>query len=153
MSDEQINVQSWEVWGYEPQGSIEIAAPEALPAVVAERKRRNNRPPSFCRLRRQTAPVLYVRRGKRDGKRDYKLSTETGEVQSMKVGRMSSWSEEGRVMPAYVAGDATLGEVTPQRGKGTLGHGGRGKGVHAFRTLSRVHVLGIRAEQGDKPSQ
>jgi hypothetical protein len=81
MSDEQINVQSWEVWGYEPQGSIEIAAPEALPAVVAERKGRNNRPPSFCRLRRQTAPVLYVRRGKRDGKRDYKLSTETGEVQ------------------------------------------------------------------------
>ena len=68
------------------------------------------------------------------------------ESQSMKVGRMSSCSEEGRVMPAYVAGDATLGEVTPQRGKGTLGHGGRGKCVHAFRTLSRGYVLGIRAE-------
>jgi hypothetical protein len=81
MSDEQINVKSWEVRGYEPQGSIEIAAPEALPAVVAERKGRKNRPPSFCRLRRQTAPVLYVKRGKRDGKRDYKLFTETGEVQ------------------------------------------------------------------------
>jgi len=50
---------------------------------------------------------------------------------------MSSWSDEGRVMPAYVAGDATLEEVTPQPGKGTLGHGGRGKCVHAFRTLSR----------------
>src|SRR5450631_4125032 len=87
MSDEQINVKSWEVCGYEPQGSIEIAAPEALPAVVAERKGRKNRPPSFCRLRRQTAPVLYVKRGKRDGKRDYKLSTETGEVQSAKEQR------------------------------------------------------------------
>jgi hypothetical protein len=56
-------------------------------------------------------------------------------------------------MSAYVAGDATLGEVTPQRGKGTLGHGGYGNGVHAFRTLSRAHVLGIRAEQRDKPSR
>src|SRR5271156_3828723 len=36
---------------------------------------------SFCRLRRQTAPGLYVRRGQKDGKRDYKLSTETGQVQ------------------------------------------------------------------------
>src|SRR5271155_5199160 len=35
---------------------------------------------SFCRLRRQTAPGLYVRRGQKDGKRDYKLSTETGQV-------------------------------------------------------------------------
>ena len=73
------------------------------------------------------------------------------EYQSMKVGRMSSWSDEGWVMPAYVAGDATLGEVTPRRGKGTLGHDGRGKCVHAFRTLSRAYVLDIRAEQRDKP--
>src|SRR5450759_338299 len=43
-------------------------------------EREKNRAPRFCRLRRQTAPVLYVKRGKRDGKRDYKLSTETGEV-------------------------------------------------------------------------
>jgi hypothetical protein len=27
-------------------------------------------------------------------------------------------------MPIYVATDATLGEVTPQRGKGALGHDG-----------------------------
>jgi len=80
MSDGSINVQSWEIWGYEPQGSIEIAAPGALREVAAKRERRKNRPRSFCRLRRQTAPVLYVRRGQRDGKRDYKLSTETGQV-------------------------------------------------------------------------
>ena len=80
------------------------------------------------------------------------LATNEGS-QSMKVGRMSSWSEEGWVMPAYVAGDATLGEVTPRRGKGTLGHGGHGNEVHAFRTLSRAYVLDIRAEQRDKPSQ
>jgi len=80
------------------------------------------------------------------------LATNEGS-QSTKVGRMSSLSEEGRVMPAYVAGDVTLGEVTPQPGKGTLGHGGRGKCVHAFRTLSRVYVVGIRAEQRDKPSR
>src|SRR5580704_13983851 len=82
MSDGSINVQSGKIWGYEPQGSIDIAAPGALRAVDAERKRRKIRPPSFCRLRRQTAPVLYVRRGQKDGKRDYKLSTETGQVQS-----------------------------------------------------------------------
>jgi hypothetical protein len=36
---------------------------------------------SFCRPWRQTEPVLYVRRGQKDGKRGYKLSTETGQVQ------------------------------------------------------------------------
>ena len=69
------------------------------------------------------------------------------ESQSTKVGRMSSWSDEGRVMPAYVAGDATLGEVTLQRGKGTLGRDGYGKSVQAFRTPSRVCVWDHRAEQ------
>src|SRR5450631_4242638 len=72
--------------GYEPEESIQIGAPGALCAAVPERNRRKNRPPSFCRLRRQTAPVLYVRRGQRDGKRDYKLSTETGEVQRLSKG-------------------------------------------------------------------
>ena len=83
MSDGSISVQSSEIWGYEPQGSIEIAAPGALRAVDAERKRRKIRPPRLLPpLRRQTAPVLYVRRRQRDGKRDYKLSTETGQVQT-----------------------------------------------------------------------
>jgi hypothetical protein len=83
MSDGSINVQSSQIWGYEPQGSIEIAAPGALCAVTEKRKRRKNRPRSFCRLRRRTAPGLYVRRGQKGGKRDYKLSTETGQVQFM----------------------------------------------------------------------
>jgi hypothetical protein len=83
MSDGSIDVQSSENGGYAPQGSIEIAAPGALRAVTEKRKRRKNRPRSFCRLRRQTAHGLYVRRGQKDGKRDYKLSTETGQVQSL----------------------------------------------------------------------
>jgi hypothetical protein len=39
------------------------------------------------------------------------------EFQRVKVGRMSSWSDEGWVMPVYVAGDATLGEVTLDEAK------------------------------------
>jgi hypothetical protein len=38
------------------------------------------------------------------------------------------------------SGRRYAGGVTPQPGKGTLGHGGRGKCVHAFRTLSRAYV-------------
>ena len=64
MSDGSIKVQSSKIWGYEPQGSIEIAAPGALHAVAPKRKRRKNQPQSVCRLRRQTAPVLYVKQGK-----------------------------------------------------------------------------------------
>jgi hypothetical protein len=99
MSDGSINVQSSEIWGYEPQGSIEIAAPGALRTVAAKRKRRKNRPPSFCRLRRQTAPVLYVRQGQRDGKRDYKLSTETGQVQSRRASAVTCNS----FLPSHLA--------------------------------------------------
>ena len=40
MSDGSINVQSSEIGGYEPQGSIEIAAPGALRAVTEKPKRR-----------------------------------------------------------------------------------------------------------------
>ncbi len=108
--------------------------------------------------RRQPPTFLYSERtfsaaGAHSNLQRLGLLASRRESQSTKVGRMSSWSEEGRVMPAYVAGDVTLGEVTPQPGKGTLGHGGRGKCIHAFRTLSRVYVVEIRAEQRDKPSQ
>ena len=80
MSDGSINVQSWEIWGYEPQGSIEIAAPEALRAVVAERKTRKIRPPSSAAFGGRPRLCYTLDEGKRGGKRGYKLSTETGQV-------------------------------------------------------------------------
>jgi len=83
--------------------------------------------------------------------KDWVLLAARRESQSMKVGRMSSWSEEGRVIPAYVAGDVTLGEVTPQRGKGTLGHGGRGKMSRHSGLRAGVSALDGRAEQRGKP--
>jgi hypothetical protein len=47
-------------------------------------------------------------------------------------------SEENRVMPVQVAPNATLGEVTPQRGKGALGIWRTPMGAQ-FWTLSQVN--------------
>src|SRR5260370_25566648 len=82
--------------------------------------------------RRQPPTFLYSERtfraaGAHSNLQRLGLLASRREPQSTKVGRMSSWSEEGRVRPAYVSGDVTLGEVTPQPGKGTLGHGGGGE--------------------------
>lgn len=68
---------------------------------------------------------------------------------------MSSWSDEGRVTPVYAAVDATLGEVTPRRGKGTLGHDGSHEVTRNGRLgqpykLPQVQELQDGTEQSDK---
>jgi len=73
-SDEHQHPKKLLCGGYQPQGSLEIAAPEALRSVAAKPKRRKNRLPSFCRLRRQTAPVAEVNR--RSNRRKGKLASD-----------------------------------------------------------------------------
>jgi hypothetical protein len=58
---------------------------------------------------------------------------------------MSSWSDEGRVMPAYVAGDATLGEVTPSYDrKYRFVHAYRGKQAFGSRRGKLLSVIEIQ---------
>lgn len=60
-------------------------------------------------------------------------------------------SDDDRVMPIYVAVDVTLAEVTPWRGKETLGHDGY-ESVLAPWALTRAGAYWIaRTEQRGKP--
>jgi len=58
---------------------------------------------NFYHLWRQTAPVLYVRRGQKDGKRGYKLSTETGQVHSAVLIDISIWRIYTNTLPSTTA--------------------------------------------------
>jgi hypothetical protein len=53
---------------------------------------------------------------------------------------MSSWSEEGRVMPAYVAGYATLGEVTPDEAKELSVMTGTGAELRPLREIEGIAI-------------
>jgi hypothetical protein len=61
-------------------------------------------------------------------------------------------SDEDGVMPIYVAINVTLAEVTPWRGKETLGHDGYGRNVRVPWALTRAGTYGTaRTEQCGKP--